>query len=144
VFVAPSAKRSRAFRPDSFARPLDHALERLRTHVLPYRAHAHRFDTWQAVCQSCLVADWTLTLRECGVGGELDVRCSAGCPEDEVRRALERHPADARVEAAEASAAESWAITARLRDVAGRALELAVEAQSELAQLQSSREAVPA
>ena len=142
--MSPTAKRSRAARPDPFARPLDHALERLRAHGLPYRANEHRFDTWQAVCPSCLVGDWTLTLLERRVGGEIRLGCGAGCDEREVRRALERDAAEARLDAAEARTAEVWAIAMRLREVAVRALELAAEAQGEVAHLRSGREAVAA
>jgi hypothetical protein len=137
-------QRSQRGRQDPFARPLDHALERLRAHGLPYRADPTRFDTWHAVCVFCRVGAWTLTLRERGVGGEINLRCAAGCSDGEIRQVLERHPADAQIEAAEAGTAEAWAITAQMREIAGRALELAVDAQRELSQLKGSCEAVPA
>ena len=140
MLVSPTAKRSRTARPDPFARPLDHALERLRVHELPYRADVRRFDIWQSVCPSCLVGDWMLTVRERGLGGEINLRCAAGCGEIDIRRALERDPADARVEALEASADEAWAICENLREIAAAALDLA----SELAQQRAGRGAVAA
>jgi hypothetical protein len=77
------------------------------------------------------VPDWTLTLREHGYGGALDLRCSAGCTGAEVRAALERDPADTRIEAAEARETQAWEIVEELRALLLRALELAADAQSE-------------
>jgi hypothetical protein len=114
-----------------FSRPLDRALERLRAHRLPHRGHPTRFDTWSAVCPACRTPDWTLTLRERGYGGVIDVRCVAGCTSAEIHGALERDPSEARVEAAEAREAQAWEIVEELRALLLRALELAIDAQSE-------------
>ncbi len=118
-------------RRDPFARPLDHALERLRVHGLPHRADAERFNTWHAVCPSCRVPAWTLLLREHGHGGSIDLRCAAGCAEHDIRDALERDLAEARIEAADAKAAEALELAEDARDLAARALELAVRAYGE-------------
>jgi hypothetical protein len=113
-------------RPDPFSRPLDHALERLRVHGLIHRGDAERFNTWHAVCPSCRVPAWTLLLREHGHGGSIDLRCAAGCTEHDIRDALERDPAGARIEAADAKAAEALALAEEAHDLAARSLELAV------------------
>lgn len=115
-------------RRDPFARPLDRALERLRVHGLPHRADAEHFNTWHAACPSCRVPDWTLLLREHGRGGSIDLRCVAGCAEHEIRDALERNPAEARIEAADARAVEALELAEQARDLAARALALAVRA----------------
>ncbi len=75
--------------------------------------------------------DWTLTLREPRHGGSIDLRCAAGCAEHDIRDALERHPAEARVETADARAAEALELAEEARDLAARALELAVRAYGE-------------
>ena len=118
-------------RRDPFARPLDHALERLRAHALPYRADVEHLTTWHAVCPACRVAAWTLLLREHGRGGSVALRCAAGCDEADIRTALERDPAEHQIETAEARAAEALTIAERARDLAARALELAATAQRE-------------
>jgi hypothetical protein len=118
-------------RRDPFARPLDHALERLRVHGLPHHADAEHFNTWHAACPSCRVPAWTLLLREHGHGGSIDLRCAAGCAEHDIRDALERHPAEARVEAADARAAEVLGLAEEARNLAARALALAVRAHRE-------------
>lgn len=118
---------------DPFSRPLDHALERLRTHGLPHRGDTRHFHTWRAVCPSCRVPDWTLTLRERGYGGPIVIRCAVGCSETEVNDALAREPAEARIEAAEVREAHAWEIAEQLRTLLVRALELAADAQRELA-----------
>jgi hypothetical protein len=112
-------------RRDPFARPLDRALERLRAHGLPYRADAEHFNTWRAACPSCRVPDWTLLLREHGHGGSIDLRCVVGCAEPEIQAALDREPADARIEAAEVRAIEALGLAEQARDLAARALDLA-------------------
>lgn len=116
--------RSRA---DHFSRPLDRALERLRTHGLPYRGDAVRLNTWHAGCPFCRVPAWTLALREHGHGGSIDLRCTAGCAQADIAAALEADPAAWRIEAAEAREAVAWEIVAELRDLAARALELAAQ-----------------
>ena len=129
--MSPDAKRSRGTRPDPFARPLDHALERLRAHQLPYVGDAARLHVWRAVCPCCRVPNWMLTLRERGRGGAIDLRCAAGCKDAEVRAALERDPTEGRIEAAEARAADALELAEQAREIAVRALELAATAQGE-------------
>jgi hypothetical protein len=119
---------SRHRRQDPADRPLDRALARIGAHGLPYRLDATRFDTWHAMCPYCRTPDWTLTIRERGRGGEIGLRCAAGCTDAEIRDALERDPADARIEAAETAASEAWAILEQLRTLATEALELAAGA----------------
>jgi hypothetical protein len=121
----------RAARRDPFARPLDHALERLRIHGLPHRADAEHVHTWHAVCPSCRVPAWTLLLREHSHGGSIDLRCAAGCAEHDIHGALERDPAEARIEAADARATEALELVEEARDLAARALELVVHAYGE-------------
>ncbi len=118
-------------RRDLFARPLDRALERLRVHGLPHRADAEHFNAWHAVCPSCRVPDWTLVLREHGHGRSIDLRCAAGCAEHDIRDALERNPADAQIEAGEIRAVEALGLAEEARDLAARALALAVRAYRE-------------
>jgi hypothetical protein len=77
------------------------------------------------------VPAWTLLLREHGHGGSIDLRCAAGCAEHEIRDALERHPPEARIEAADAKAAEALELAEEARDLAARALELVVRAYGE-------------
>lgn len=108
-------------RPEPFDRPLDHALERLRTHGLPYRGDAARLNTWHAVCPFCRVPAWTLTLREHGHGGSIDLRCTAGCDPADIAAALDADPAAWRIEAAEAREAVAWKIVAELRELAAAA-----------------------
>ncbi len=112
-------------RPDPFARPLDRVLERLRAHGLPYRGDERHLSTWHAVCPFCRVPDWTLALREHGYGGSIALRCVAGCTEADIHRALEREPAEAGIENAEARAAEALELAEQARDLAARALALA-------------------
>lgn len=126
---APTGGKRR--RSDPFTQPLDHALERLRAHGLPYKGDERHLSTWHAVCPFCRVPDWTLTLREHGHGGPIDLRCAAGCAEHDIRDALERHPAEARIETADARAAEALELAEEARDLAARALELAVRAYGE-------------
>lgn len=75
--------------------------------------------------------DWTLTLRERGRGGAIALRCAAGCADAEIHVALERDPAEARVEAAEAREAQAWEIAGQLRTLLVRALDLAADIQGE-------------
>jgi hypothetical protein len=123
---APADGRKRA--PDPFARPLDHALERLRAHGLPYRGDAVRFNTWRAVCPFCRVPAWTLVLREHGQGGSIDLRCASGCDQADIATALGADPAAWRIEAAEAHEAVAWETVTDLRALAVRALALAATA----------------
>jgi hypothetical protein len=120
-------------RPRPFDRPLDHALERLRAHRLPYSGDAARLHVWRAVCPCCRVPDWTLTLSERGYGGALDLRCAADCTDSEIRAALERDPAEVRIEAAEVREAQAWEIAEELRALLIRALRLAGDALRQLA-----------
>ena len=117
-------------RPDPFADSLDHALERLRVHGLPYRGDPKYINCWSAVCPFCRVPAWTLTLREHGRGGTIRLICVAGCTSAEIHGALERDPSEALVEAAEAREAVAWKIVAELRELAARALELAPAAHA--------------
>jgi len=128
--MSPSAKRSRGTRLDPFARPLDHALERLRVHGLPYSGHPERVSVWRSVCPSCRIGEWCLTLREHGHGGSIDLRCSVGCTDSEIRVALERDPAERRIEAAEAREARAWEVVGQLRTLTVRALELVASVHS--------------
>jgi hypothetical protein len=118
-------------RSDPFVRPLDRALLCLRVHELPYRADERHTSTWAAVCPSCRVPAWTLTLREHGYGGSIDLRCIAGCESADIAAALEADPVAWLIEAAEAREAEAWRIVGELRELAARALELAHEASVE-------------
>jgi hypothetical protein len=126
---APTGGRHR--RSDPFAQPLDHALERLRAHGLPYKRDGRRLSTWHAVCPFCRVPNWTFTLREDGYGGAIALQCVAGCTEPEIQGALEREPAETRIEAAEIRAAEALELVEEARDLAARALKLAVRAHRE-------------
>ena len=126
---APTGGKRRRSNP--FAQPLDHALERLRAHGLPYTGDERRLSTWRAVCPFCRVPDWTLTLREHGHGGSIDLRCAAGCAEHEIHGALDREPAETRIEAAEVRAAEALELAEQARDLAARALALAADAHHE-------------
>lgn len=112
---------------------LDRTLERLRAHGLPYRWDIAHFHTWHAVCPSCRAPEWGLILREYRRGGALDLRCSAGCTSAEVHAALERDPAELRIEAAEARTADALKLAEQARAVAARAIELAVSAYGERA-----------
>jgi len=117
---------SRATRPDG---PLDHALERLRAHGLPYKADIARHDSWISTCPVCRPGSWSLRLREAGRGGAVTVMCAAGgCPSEQVLEALEREPIAPRIEAAEASARRAWEVAEQAREVAERALRLAARA----------------
>lgn len=122
---------SRRWRRDPFGRPLDHALERLRTHGLPYGGDAARINTWHAVCPFCRVPAWTLTLREHGHGGSTDLRCASSCNQADIAAALDADPAGWRIEAAEAHEAVAWEIIAELLALAVRALALAAAAHAE-------------
>jgi len=105
--------------------PLDRALECLRAHGLPYRGDEGCVDTWRSVCPSCRVAAWTLTIREHGRGGAIDLRCSAGCDPADVARSLEQDPLAPLLEAEQLRAAEALDLAGHARDVASRALALA-------------------
>lgn len=119
----PTGDRRR--RRDSFAQPLDHALERLRAHGLPYKGDERHLSTWHAVCPFCRVPDWTLTLREHGYGGSIALQCASGCTETEIQDALERDPAETRIEAADIEAAQALELAEQASDLAARALALA-------------------
>ncbi len=106
--------------------PLDRALERLRVYRLPYRWDEQHLSTWAAVCPACMVGAWTLTIREHGRGGPIDLRCSAGCDSADVAAVLERDPAEDRIEEAEQRAREAIEIAAASRDVAARAIAFVV------------------
>jgi hypothetical protein len=112
---------------------LDRALERLRAHRLPYRWDIAHFHTWHAVCPSCRAPVWGLILREYRRDGALDLRCSAGCTYTEVHAALERDPAEARIEVAEARTADALELAEQARAVAARAIELATNVLGEQA-----------
>jgi hypothetical protein len=129
------AERSRRRRQDPAERPLDRLLGRILAHGLLYRADAARDNIWHALCPCCRAPQWTLTIRERGRGGGIQLRCATGCSERQIHDALEREPVDARVEAAEAREAEAWALTAQMRQIAARALELALDTQREVARL---------
>jgi len=119
----PTGERRR--RRDPFAQPLDHALERLRAHGLPYKGDERHPSTWHAVCPSCRVPDWTLTLREHRYGGSIALQCAAGCTKTEIHDALERDPADTRIEAADIEVAQTLELAEQARGLATRALALA-------------------
>lgn len=112
-------------RRDPFAQPLDHALERLRAHALPYHADERHLSTWHAVCPFCRTPGWTLTLREHGHGGTITLQCAAGCTNAEIQTALEQDPAQARIEAADLKATEALQLAEQAADLAARAFELA-------------------
>lgn len=115
-------------RADPFDRPLDRALERLRTHGLPYRGDAARLNIWHAICPFCRAPAWALTLREHGHGGSIELRCAAGCDQVDIAAALDATPAAWRIEAAEARSAEALRLAEQARDVAERALDRLVAA----------------
>jgi hypothetical protein len=128
---APSRAGHGITRPDPFDYSLDRALERLRVHGLPYRGDPKHFNCWSAVCPFCRVPAWTLTLREHGRRGAIGLICAAGCTCAEIHAALEREPAEARIEAAEAKTAEVLDLAEQAREVAARALELAADGPGE-------------
>lgn len=107
--------------------PLDRALERLRMHQLPYKWDEEHLNTWHAVCVCCKTPAWTLTAREHGRGGQIDLRCSAGCDPADIATVLEREPAEEQIEAANLRAAAALRVAEQARDVAGHALDLIVE-----------------
>ncbi len=88
---------SRTRRPDG---PLDLALEGLRAHGLPYRWSERDLKVWLAVCPACRSGGWDLRVREGVRGGPITLICANGCADADVRAALERDPAEPRIEAA--------------------------------------------
>jgi hypothetical protein len=100
--------------------PLDRALEALRAHLLVYRWAEHDLKVWETVCPSCLAPEWGLRIREPRRGGPISFYCRSGCPDTDVREALEREPVEPRIEAA-------LLLAEQARDIAARALELVAD-----------------
>jgi len=74
-------------------RPADVVLEALRRASLDYRVTEAGIWSWRAQCPVCRATDGRRTLRisETGpMGSPVTLRCSTGCPEDDVLAALTR------------------------------------------------------
>jgi len=97
---------------------------------MPY--HWDELNVWHAVCPCCRTPAWALTIREHGRGGQIDLRCSAGCDPADIAIVLARDPADDRIEAANLRAALALQAAESARDLAARALALAGTPDHEL------------
>ena len=104
--------------------PLDQALQRLRDHGLPYRWSEHDLKIWESPCPSCLAPEYGLIIREPFRAGPITLRCIGGCPDPDVRAALELDPTDRRIAEAEQRLAAALDLATQARDLAARALEL--------------------
>lgn len=94
-------------RSDPFDRPLDAMLERLRVHGITYGRPGTEIDRWVT---SCAVCGQPMMLHEPYLGSPVTVRCSAGCHESRVVRALaaEPHRYDEGLDLAEDASAAAW------------------------------------
>jgi hypothetical protein len=112
----------RAARPDG---PADRCLARLRAHGLAVRADERRLNVWRACCPVCRCGWRSLTVRERGRGGRVDLSCDAMCSPDVIRATLRAEPAEVRIEDLETRLAEALDLADAARDIAARSLKLA-------------------